>query len=111
MRIYRQQLDCTTEVLSIRGDLDAFTVSEFRQATAELPGSLRLIIELGATFIDSAGLNALLGAVRRVREREGDAAVVCSPRVLRFLKIAGFDRVVMVRPTVDEARTALTVNQ
>ena len=107
IRIDREQLDTDTLVLSVQGDLDAFSVGEFRQATARDRHSSKLIIELGSTFIDTAGLHALVGAVRRVREEKGNAAVVCTNRVSEMLTIAGFDRVVMLSSSVEEARTAL----
>jgi anti-anti-sigma factor len=107
IQIGREKLDADTLVLSVKGDLDAFSVAEFRQATAQDTHISKLIIELGSTFIDSAGLHALVGAVRRVREEKGDAAVVCTNRVSEMLTIAGFDRVVMLSSSVEEARTAL----
>ena len=39
------------------GELDAFTVSQFRQTLAELASSSRLLIDMsGVPFVDSAGL-------------------------------------------------------
>ena len=44
------------------GELDAFTVSQFRQTFAELASSPHLLIDLsGVPFVDSAGLGALIG--------------------------------------------------
>jgi anti-sigma B factor antagonist len=43
------------------GELDAFTVGDFRQALGELASQLRLIIDMsGVPFVDSAGLGALM---------------------------------------------------
>jgi anti-sigma B factor antagonist len=68
----------------------------------------RLIIELGAVFFDSAGLNALVTAIRQVRERGGEAAIACAhPTTSRLLETSGFDRIVTVAATVEEARVAL----
>ncbi len=48
------------------GELDAFTVSQFRQSLAELASKPRLIIDMsGVPFVDSAGLGALIGGIRR----------------------------------------------
>jgi anti-sigma B factor antagonist len=87
------------------GELDAFTVSQFRQALAELASSPRLLIDLaGVPFVDSAGLGALIGGIRRVRELGGDVAVACPrPTLTRLLHTTGFDRIVTVAPSVDEA--------
>lgn len=101
-------LDDSTVVLDVKGDLDAFSVTQFRQAAAENTSIPKLIINLGTSFIDSAGLNALVGAVRQVRDHRGQAAVVCAhPRISRVLYTTGFDRVVTLSRTVDEARSAL----
>jgi anti-anti-sigma factor len=107
IQIDHQQLDRDTVVLNVKGDLDAFSVGEFRQAAVQRNDSSRLIIDLDSTFIDSAGLHALVGTVTRTREDKGDAVVVCTKRVAEMLKIAGLDRVVTLSGSVEEARTAL----
>jgi len=91
------------------GELDAFTVSQFRQSLAELATSSRLLIDLsGVPFVDSAGLGALIGGIRRAREAGGDVAVACSrPTLTRLLHTTGFDRIVPVTETVEAAAMAL----
>jgi anti-sigma B factor antagonist len=92
------------------GELDAFTVSQFRQALAELASSKRLVIDMsGIPFVDSAGLGALIGGIRRTRELGGDVAVACDrPTLVRLLRTTGFDRIVSVTETVDEAIATLS---
>ena len=52
------------------------------------------------TFIDSAGLGALVGGVRKIHDGGGTVVAVCDrPSVLRVLRITGFDRLV---PTIPE---------
>ena len=91
------------------GELDAFTVSQFRQALAELASTPRLIIDMSSVpFVDSAGLGALIGGIRRAREAGGDVAVACSrPTLTRLLHTTGFDRIVPVTETLDAAVEAL----
>lgn len=91
------------------GELDAYTVGQFRESLAELASAERLLIDLSAVpFMDSAGLGALIGGIRRAREAGGDVAVACSrPTLTRLLHTTGFDRIVPVTETVDEARDAL----
>ena len=91
------------------GELDAFTVSQFRSALAELAGNPRLLIDMsGVPFVDSAGLGALIGGIRRARELGGDVAVVCNrPTLTRLLRTTGFDRIVTVAETVADAAAAL----
>lgn len=91
------------------GELDAFTVSQFRQSLTELASSPRLLIDMSAVpFIDSAGLGALIGGIRRARELGGDVAVACNrPSLTRLLRTTGFDRIVTVAETVEDAAEAL----
>jgi len=92
-----------------KGELDAFTVSQFRESLAELASSARLVIDLSEVpFIDSAGLGALIGGIRRTREQGGDVSVACNRSTLiRLLRTTGFDRIVTVADTVEEAASAL----
>ena len=91
------------------GELDAYTVSQFRDALGALASTPHLVIDLsGVPFMDSAGLGALIGGIRRAREAGGDVAVACNrPTLTRLLHTTGFDRIVSVTETVDEAAAAL----
>src|SRR5256885_4332406 len=91
------------------GELDAYTVGQFREQLAELATSRRLLIDLSSVpFMDSAGLGALIGGIRRAREAGGDVAVACSrPTLTRLLHTTGFDRIVPVTETVEAAASAL----
>ena len=102
----------TTEACTICrpvGELDAFTVGHFREALAELASKPRLIIDMsGVSFIDSAGLGALIGGIRRTRELGGEVVVSCNrPSIVRTLQTTGFDRIVTMTETVGEAKAAL----
>jgi anti-sigma B factor antagonist len=91
------------------GELDAYTVGEFREALAELANVPRLLIDLSEVpFMDSAGLGALIGGIRRAREADGEVSVACSrPTLTRLLHTTGFDRIVPVTETLDQAVEAL----
>jgi anti-sigma B factor antagonist len=95
------------------GELDAFTVSQFRQALADLVSKKRLVIDMSSVpFVDSAGLGALIGGIRRARELGGDVAVACNrPTLTRLLRTTGFDRIVTVTETVEQAAAALDTTQ
>jgi anti-sigma B factor antagonist len=92
------------------GELDAYTVGQFREALAELATRPKLLIDMSAVpFVDSAGLGALIGGIRRAREVGGDVAVCCNrPTLVRLLHTTGFDRIVTVTETVAEAARSLT---
>jgi anti-sigma B factor antagonist len=95
------------------GDLDAFSVPAFREALAGMSSSCRLLIDLSEVpFMDSAGLGALIGGIRRVREADGDVAVACSrPTLTRLLHTTGFDRIVPVAADREGAAAALMEQQ
>lgn len=94
------------------GELDAYTVGQFREALGDLASVGRLLIDLSEVpFMDSAGLGALIGGIRRAREAGGEVAVACSrPTLTRLLHTTGFDRIVPVTETVDEAVAALAAS-
>ena len=91
------------------GELDAYTVSQFREALGGLASKKYLLIDLSAVpFMDSAGLGALIGGIRRAREAGGDVAVCgARPAVARLLQTTGFDRVASVTDTEGDAAAAL----
>src|SRR4051794_41659954 len=87
------------------GELDAFTVSQFRQALAELATSPRLLIDMSAVpFVDSAGLGALIGGVRRGPGAGGGRGRGCHPPTPPPpLRTPGFGRLLTVAPAVGKA--------
>jgi anti-anti-sigma factor len=91
------------------GELDAYTVTSFRETLGELATRSRVVIDLSEVpFMDSAGLGALIGGIRRAREHGGEVAVACSrPTLTRLLHTTGFDRIVPVTETLDDAVAAL----
>ncbi len=95
------------------GELDAYTVIKFREALGELANKPKLLIDMSEVpFVDSAGLGALIGGIRRAREVGGDVAVCCNrPTLVRLLHTTGFDRIVTVTDTIAEAAASLTDDQ
>ncbi len=91
------------------GELDAYTVPDFRERLTEAATLGNVIIDLSEVpFMDSAGLGALAGGIRRTRDAGGDIVVSCNRATLvRLLQTTGFDKIVSVVASVDEARLAL----
>ena len=91
------------------GELDAYSVAQFREAFDELSDENRLVVDLSAVqFMDSAGLGALIGGIRKVRENEGRITVFSdNPSITRRLHTTGFDRIVPVKEAKAEAVEAL----
>lgn len=91
------------------GALDASSTVHLREAMALMTSVPKLVIDLSEVrFVDSAALGALAGGIRRVREAGGEVAVCSSPPHLQgVLRTVGFDRVVPLVETLEEAHASL----
>lgn len=104
-------IDITEEgdhkVIKPAGDLDVYTVGSLRDAIGKMieDGSTKVVVDLdGVPFMDSSGLGALMGGVRRLRESGGDLAIACTrEQHLKLFSITGFGEGVSIAPTVEEA--------
>ncbi|NLA36176.1 MAG: STAS domain-containing protein [Actinobacteria bacterium] len=87
------------------GELDAFSVQSFRETLATLAGDGPVVIDLSEVpFMDSSGLGALIGGIRKIREADGEVVVVCDrAAVLRLLHTTRFDRMVSVVDSLELA--------
>lgn len=98
-------------VLRPSGDLDVYTVGSLRDAIAKLieDKTPKAVVDLDSvSFMDSSGLGALMGGVRRMREAGGDLAIVCtSDQHLKLFSITGFGEGVSIAATVEEAGKGL----
>ena len=98
-------------VLRPSGDLDVYTVGSLRDALGRMieEKTPKVVVDLdGVPFMDSSGLGALMGGVRRMREAGGDLAVACTKEQhLKLFSITGFGEGVSIAPTVEEAASGL----
>lgn len=96
-------------VVRVEGELDSFTAAQLREHLAGVVENEAVVIDLcEVAFIDSSGLGALVGGVRRIREAGRGVAICCTrPSVLRLLDVTGFDRLVPVVSTRTDARILL----
>jgi anti-sigma B factor antagonist len=77
-RIRRADYDEDAVTLEVDGELDMVTGESLKHAVHGVleQGAMKVRIDLTpTTFVDSAGLAALVGAAREVRERRGDVEV------------------------------------
>ena len=92
-------------VVHVEGDLDTFSAAQLRAAFVSSIGRGDVVVDISAVpFMDSAGLGALIGGIRRLREA-GAAVAVCSARasVSRLLHTTGFDRIVPITGSLTDA--------
>jgi anti-sigma B factor antagonist len=93
-------------IAAVTGDIDISTVAPLRERLFELADSGgTLIIDLNrVTFIDSAGLGALVGTARRAAQHGGSLHAVCAqPQTRKLLWTTGVDRRIPLAATVDGA--------
>jgi anti-anti-sigma factor len=100
-----------TAVVTAAGEVDLTNAEGLRDAllSALNSGALGLVVDLTATtFIDSAGVTALVRASRRASATEATVrlAVTATP-VLRVLNLVGIDQLLDVHPSVTGAMASL----
>jgi anti-anti-sigma factor len=93
-------------IAAVTGEIDISTVTPLRERLNELADNgVTLIVDLNrVTFIDSAGLGALVGAARRAAAHGGSLHAVCArPQTRKLLWLTGVDRRIPLTATVDGA--------
>ena len=114
-RVAERAPDEDARVFAITGEVDLLAAPELKQRIARAieGGARRVVIDLtGASLLDSTALGVLVGAMRRLRLRDGDLAVASrDPAILRLLAITGLDDLIPVAGTPDEALAALAAGR
>ena len=91
-------------IATVTGNIDFSTVSRLRECLFALAdGGQTLIVDLNrVTFIDSAGLGALVGTARRANAHGGSLYTVCArPETRKLLWLTGVDRRIPLSATLD----------
>ena len=98
-------------MVTAAGEIDLTNAQSLRDAllSALNAGALGLVVDLTtATFLDSAGVAALVRARRRAGAAETTVRLaVTAPAVLRVLDLVGIDQLIEVHPSVAEAVASL----
>ncbi|MBW8481758.1 STAS domain-containing protein [Actinomadura parmotrematis] len=91
-------------VVTANGELDLYTAPRLQAALAALLRDQvdRIVVDLsGVEFCDSTGMNVLLAAMKRVKERGGVFELAAPrPAVRRILQVTGLDTVFSVTAAV-----------
>ncbi len=93
-------------MVAVAGEVDIATVTRLRERLFELAASGRtLVVDLDqVSFIDSAGLAALVGAARRAAAHGASLQAVCArPRTRQLFRLTGLDGRVPLARTLDGA--------
>ena len=85
------------QIVVVTGDVDLHTAPALREQLASLAdsGERRFIVDLtDVTFLDSMGLGVLVGAKKRITERDGGIDLVVSrPEIRRVFEITMLDEI------------------
>jgi anti-sigma B factor antagonist len=94
-------------IVTVDGSIDALTAPDLGHTLAGeiAEGHTNLIVNLiGVEFMSSAGLRALLGALKESRSHGGDLRIASTnPGVDKVLKMSGFNNIAKVFPSQAEA--------
>lgn len=97
-------------IVHIVGDLDHYSLAEFRTLIADLigAGNSRIILDMShVDYMDSGGMSGLVFALKRLSDVGGRLRLSnCNMRVLRKLEIGGLTRIselITLCTTTDQA--------
>lgn len=107
LKVTQKDLGDGLYMVSAEGSLDLASEHRLRLQTAELitNGHIHIILDLaGIRYIDSTGLVAVVGTLRRVRERNGSLGIVVQKKsVMRVFELTGINQLIEISATTDEA--------
>lgn len=99
--------DGQVTVLVVQGSIDALTADAFLKAMEEevAQGHRRLVIDLsGTSYASSAGLRAVLVALKECRQQGGDLRLAALHKgVARVFEMSGFNSILKIYDEVDAA--------
>jgi anti-sigma B factor antagonist len=101
-------------VVRVAGEVDMSHEEELRGElrTAVAADARGIVVDLTeCEFIDSSGVRALLLSREAQHPEDGTellAVAASSEQILRILSVMGIDRVIPIRPTVEEAASAIS---
>jgi len=97
-------------VIELTGELDAYTSARFREVMVEAieEGGGNLIVSMtDVEYIDSSGLGALVGGLKRSSERNGRIVLVCTqPQVRKVFEITGLRKVFPIYDAEEDAMSS-----
>ena len=108
-------IDDSRQVVAVAGEIDLFTAPELKSALSEAieSGHTRIVVDLtDTTVLDSTALGVLIGAVKRLRSRDGRLTIVnVDENIAKTFEITGLDKIFPISSTRDEAVKALDADE
>lgn len=99
-------------ILDLVGEVDAYTAGRFREIMLGVieEGHKDVIVSMQKVeYIDSSGLGALVGGLKRVSERNGKIVIVCdNQQVKKVFEITGLEKVFQIFAKESDAILAVS---
>ena len=106
-----ESLDDTRHVVAVRGEIDLFTAPDLKATLLNAidTGKTRIVVDLSeTTFLDSTALGVLIGAIKRLRARDGALTIVnVDANIAKTFEITGLDQIFVITETREAAVAAL----
>lgn len=97
VKTYTKEINNETMGINIEGEIDVYTSPKVKEALNDLinKGHYNLIVNLeGVSYIDSTGLGVLIGALKRVKEHNGDIKLICNNmQIKKIFDITGLVKI------------------
>ena len=110
-----ESIDDERHVIAVGGEIDLFTAPEMKAALlgAIDAGKTRIVVDLSrTTFLDSTALGVLIGAIKRLRSRDGALTIVnTESTIAKTFEITGLDQIFTITDTREAAIAALDGEQ
>jgi len=83
--------------VEVQGEIDVYTSPRVKETINELidAGHYNMVVNLeGVRYIDSTGLGVLIGALKKVREKNGKIVLICTnPQIKKIFNITGLIKI------------------
>jgi anti-sigma B factor antagonist len=106
-----ESLDGDRHVVAVRGEIDLFTAPELKQKLTDAieADKTRIVVDLTeTTFLDSTALGVLIGAVKRLRSRDGALVIVnVDQNIAKTFEITGLNQIFTIVDQREQGIAAL----
>jgi anti-sigma B factor antagonist len=107
IKINTRELGNQAQAVEVVGEIDVYTSPKVKEIIGELidKGNYQLVINLeDVRYIDSTGLGVLIGALKKVREKDGSISLVCTnPQIKKIFNITGLVKIFGIYKSEEEA--------
>lgn len=97
IKVNTRALENKAYAVEVQGEIDVYTSPRVKETINELidAGNYNMVVNLeGVRYIDSTGLGVLIGALKKVREKNGKIVLICTnPQIKKIFNITGLIKI------------------